>query len=88
MDKELTLEQLREEVQRAIRETSARAVARELVVSPTGLIKFADNPRSTVYGKTYKKLVSWYRHRRATRNAAAAESESGAVAAAVDVVDS
>lgn len=67
MEKELTLEQLRAEVQRAIRETSARAVARELDVSVTGLLKFAENPRSTVYGKTYRKLVPWY-DRRAARS--------------------
>lgn len=81
MEKELTLEQLRAEVQQAIRETSARAVARELVVSPTGLLKFADNPRSTVYGKTYKKLVGWYQRRAARSLTAPAPS---AAEAAVD----
>lgn len=84
MDKEVTLAQLRAEVQRAIRETSARAVARELVVSVTGLLKFADNPASTVYGKTYKKLVPWY-HRRAARSLMAPELDEAE--AAVDAVD-
>ena len=65
MDKEPTLEQLRGEVQRAIHETSARAVARELVVSVTGLLKFAQNPCSTVYGKTFRKLVAWHDRRAA-----------------------
>lgn len=81
MDTELTLEQLRAEVQRAIRETSARSVARELDVSVTGLLKFAENPRSTVYGKTYRKLVPWY-HRRAARSFMAPEPD--AAEAAVD----
>lgn len=75
MDKDLTLEQLRAEVQRAIRETSARSVARELVVSPTGLLKFAQNPRSTVYGKTFRKLVPWY-HRRAAGSLVAPEADA------------
>jgi hypothetical protein len=65
METEPTLEQLRAEVQRAIRETSARAVARELVVSTTGLLKFSENPASTVYGKTYRKLVAWHDRRAA-----------------------
>jgi hypothetical protein len=65
MENKLTLEQMRSEVQRAIGEASARAVARELDVSVTGLLKFAQNPASTVYGKTFRKLVAWH-HRRAT----------------------
>jgi hypothetical protein len=81
MDTELTLEQLRGEVQRAIRETSARSVARELVVSPTGLLKFAENPRSTIYRKTHEKLVSWY-HRRAAGSLMAPKPD--AAEAAVD----
>lgn len=85
MDTELTLEQLRTEVQRAIRETSARSVARELVVSVTGLLKFAENPHSTVYGKTYRKLVPWY-HRRAARSLTASEPDK--VEATVDAEDS
>lgn len=76
MEKELTLEQLRAEVQRAIRETSARAVSRDLDVSVTGLLKFAQNPRSTVYGKTYRKLVPWY-HRRAAGSLMATEPGHG-----------
>jgi hypothetical protein len=55
----LKIEQLRAEVRQAIRESSARAVARDLEMSPTGLLKFADNPGSTLYGKTLKKLVAW-----------------------------
>lgn len=81
MDKEVPLEQLRAEVQRAIREASARSVARELDVSVTGLLKFAENPRSTIYRKTHEKLVPWY-HQRAAGSLMAPEPD--AAEAAVD----
>lgn len=84
MDKEPTLEQLRAEVQRAIRETSARAVARELVVSVTGLLKFAENPRSTIYRKTHRKLVAWHYLRAAGSHMA---PEPSTAEAPVEVVD-
>jgi hypothetical protein len=46
MEKGLTLDQLREELRKAIRESSGRAVARELNVSPTGLLKFVETAGS------------------------------------------
>jgi hypothetical protein len=58
-----TLDQLREELRRALEETSGREVAPELVVSPTGLKKFVENPHSTLYGKTLRKLIPWYERR-------------------------
>jgi DNA-binding Lrp family transcriptional regulator len=39
-----TIEQLRMEVQRAIREAGVRALARELGMSPTALTNFANTP--------------------------------------------
>ena len=68
MDMAPTLDQLREELRRAIEETSGREVARELSVSPTGLKKFTDNPHSSLYGKTLRKVIPWGRERpRASR---------------------
>jgi hypothetical protein len=69
-----TLDQLREELRRAMKETSARAVARELSVSSTGLTKFVDTADSTMYGKTLRKLIPWY-ERRITRQLTAPAAE-------------
>jgi hypothetical protein len=63
MERGPTLDRLRAEVQRAIRETSGRALARELGCSPTALLAFAKTPDATVYGKTYRKLVPWFERR-------------------------
>jgi RimJ/RimL family protein N-acetyltransferase len=60
MEKPPTIDQLREEVRRAIRETGVRALARELKMSPTALTNFANTPGSTVYAKSYGKLLPWY----------------------------
>lgn len=83
MGKAPSVEQLRAEVQHAIRKTSARSLARELDVSPTGLLKFTDNPASTVYEKTYRKLVAWHERRVATGFAA---PEADVVAPAVGIL--
>lgn len=58
-----TIGQLRTQVQLAIQEGGARALARELDCSPTGLLKFSKNPASRLYGKTYEKLLPWYERR-------------------------
>lgn len=58
-----TLDQLRAELRRAFAETSARAVARELGVAPSGLLKFVETPHATIYAETLKKLMPWYRCR-------------------------
>ncbi|HEY0018300.1 MAG TPA: hypothetical protein VGC13_18485 [Longimicrobium sp.] len=79
----MKIEQLRAEVRQAIRDSSARAVARDLEMSPTGLLKFVGNPGSTLYGKTLKKLIGW-RERRASRGLTA--PDASLVAPAVGIL--
>lgn len=83
MEKAPTLDRLREELRRAIAETSTRSVGRELIVSPAGLKKFLDYSDSTLYGKTLRKLIPWY-ERRITRQLTAPAAED--VAPAVNVL--
>jgi hypothetical protein len=79
MEKAPTLDQLRDELRRSIAETSTRAVARELAVSPAGLKKFLNNPDGTLYEKTLRKLIPWY-ERRITRQLTAPAAEDAAPA--------
>lgn len=83
MGKVPTLDQLREELRRAFAETSARAVAHELGVAPSGLVKFVESPRATIYAKTLKKVLPWYRRRVAAGLSAPAAAD---VASAVAVL--
>jgi hypothetical protein len=80
MGKVPTLDQLREELRRAFEETSARSVAHELGVAPSGLVKFVESPGATIYGKTLRKVRPWYRRRVAKGlSAPAAEDVANAV---------
>ena len=60
----ITVEQLRDEVRRAVEETSARAVGRVVKLSASGLYNFI-NGQGRLYAPSKRRLTAWYLERRA-----------------------
>ena len=60
----ITVEQLRDEVRRAVEETSARAMGRVVKLSASGLYNFI-NGQGRLYAPSKRRLTAWYLERRA-----------------------
>jgi hypothetical protein len=76
------LEAIREAARRAVAETSLRAVARSIPMSPMGLQHFVNGTRP--YRSTLRKLTAWYVNRGASRGEFSEETARAALAILLD----
>src|SRR5687767_8550420 len=76
------LEAIREAARRAVAETSLRAVARSIPMSPMGLQHFVNGTRP--YRSTLRKLTAWYVNRGARRGEFSEETAQAALAILLD----
>ena len=78
------IEAIREAARRAVAETSLRAVARSIPMSPMGLQHFVNGTRP--YRSTLRKLTAWYVNRGASRGEFSEETARAALAILLDGV--
>ena len=76
------IEAIREAARRAVAETSLRAVARSIPMSPMGLQHFVNGTRP--YRSTLRKLTAWYVNRGASRGEFSEETARAALAILLD----
>ena len=76
------IEAIREAARRAVAETSLRAVARSIPMSPMGLQHFVNGTRP--YRSTLRKLNAWYVNRGASRGEFSEETARAALAILLD----
>ena len=76
------LEAIREAARRAVAETSLRAVARSIPMSPMGLQHFVNGTRP--YRSTLRKLTAWYVNRGASRGEFSEDTARAALAILLD----
>lgn len=76
------IEAIREAARRAVTETSLRAVARSIPMSPMGLQHFVNGTRP--YRSTLRKLTAWYVTRGASRGEFSEETAQAALAILLD----
>ncbi len=76
------IEAIREAARRAVADTSLRAVARSIPMSPMGLQHFVNGTRP--YRSTLRKLTAWYVNRGASRGEFSEETARAALAILLD----
>jgi hypothetical protein len=76
------IEAIREAARRAVAETSLRAVARSIPMSPMGLQHFVNGTRP--YRSTLRKLTAWYVNRGASRGEFSEDTARAALAILLD----
>ena len=76
------VEAIREAARRAVAETSLRAVAKRIPMSPMGLQHFINGTRP--YRATLRKLTAWYVNRGASRGEFSEETARAALAILLD----
>jgi hypothetical protein len=76
------IEAIREAARRAVAESSLRAVARSIPMSPMGLQHFVNGTRP--YRSTLRKLTAWYVNRGASRGEFSEDTARAALAILLD----
>jgi hypothetical protein len=76
------IEAIREAARRAVAETSLRAVARSIPMSPMGLQHFVNGTQP--YRSTLRKLTAWYVNRGASRGEFSEQTARAALAILLD----